>query len=105
MTENVGGGYNSNTGIFKAPVTGMYLFSLTLLSQGKGRYAQLQLIKNGNEIGRAFGGSDATNQSQTGSVTKLTYLEKNDEVYVKELPGYTGYLCGNGWTSFSGGLI
>ena len=61
-----------------------------------------QLVKNGNEIGRTFAGSDAANWAQMGSVTIVTQLEKGDEVYAKQMAGMTGDLHGDLYCSFSG---
>ena len=60
------------------------------------------LLKNGNEIGRTFAGSDASNWGQMGSVTIVTQLDKGDEVYAKQMAGRTGDLHGELYCSFSG---
>lgn len=105
MTDNVGGGYNNKTGIFRAPVPGVYLFSLTIMSPGKSQDAHLQLLKNGNEFNRAYCGSDASNWGNVGSITTFTHQEKGDEVYVRAFSRPVSNLYGNSWTSFSAGLI
>ena len=102
--DNVGDGFNGLTGIFRAPSRGKYLFFLSILSQSiKAKNVYTHLIKNGIEIGRIFAGSDASNWGQMGSVTIVTYLEKGEEVYLKEIG--TGYLHGNLYCSFSGAKI
>ena len=60
------------------------------------------LVKNGIDIGRVFAGSDVASWSQMGSVTIVTYLEKGDEVFSKQMTGYTGDLNGDLFCSFSG---
>lgn len=105
VVENVGDCYNEITGIFRATVSGMYQFSITMTSRGKGQYAHIQLMKNGKEIGRVFCGSDTTNWAQVGSLVIFTHLDVDDEVYARELPEHTGHLYGNNWCSFAGGLV
>ena len=63
------------------------------------------LFKNGIEIGRTFAGTHASDWPTCGSISKLTYLDENDQVYVKELSGYSGNVYGLSFTSFAGGLL
>lgn len=102
---NVGGGYSSSTGIFRAPMSGTYLFSLTILSKTKAKYAHIQLMKNDVELGRIFAGSEIATWVQTGAVTIATHLTEGDEVYTREFPDHTGHLHGNNYCSFSGVLL
>ena len=105
VTENIGESYDSHTGIFRAPVPGLYFFSVAVASEQKGKYVHPVLIKNGVEIGRIFAGTYASEWPASCSISKLTYLETNDQVYVKELSGYVANVYGNSFTSFSGGLL
>lgn len=105
VLENVGGGYSASTGIFRAPVSGTYLFSLTILSKGKAQYAHIQLMKNDTELGRAFAGSEVANWAQTGAIAIAEHLTEGDEVYTREFPGLTGHLLGENYCSFSGILL
>ena len=107
VTENVGAGYDSHTGIFRAPVPGLYFFSVTVASTEKSKNAHPVLFKNGVEIGRTFAGSNASDCPECGSFSRLTYLNKGDQVYVKEIEakGYIANVYGNGFTSFAGGLV
>lgn len=98
-------GYSSSTGIFSAPKTGLYLLSLTILSSTKGKYAHIQLMKDHEEIGRVFSGSDATGWPQSGTVTIATQLTEGDEVYAREFKDHTGHLHGADFCSFSGVLL
>ena len=91
--------------MFKARVEGLYLFSLTVLSNAKGQYAHIQLMKNGNELGKAFAGSDVANWGQTGTVTVTTYLKIGDEVFAREFADHTGNIHGYAYCSFSWALL
>ena len=101
----MGGGYSQATGIFRAVVPGLYQFSLSILSQSKSKYAHIQLMKNNGEIGRVFAGDAIAAYGQMGSVTIVTKLAEGDEVYAREFPSYTGYVHGDGYSSFSGVLL
>lgn len=105
VTEIVGGGYDSNTGIFRATVPGLYFFSVTVASEKKGEHVHPILFKNGIEIGRTFAGTEASEWPASGSIAKLVYLEENDQVYVKQLSGRTANVYGKSFSSFAGGLL
>lgn len=102
VVENTEDSYNKLTGIFRAPVSGMYLFSLSVMSEGTD-YVHTLLVKNGTEIGRIF--ADAVHYGQMGTITVVTHLEKGAEVYAKQMPGITGNMHGGHYCSFSGVLI
>ena len=80
---------------------------MTVASREKSKNVHPVLFKNGIEIGRTFAGSNASDWLACGSISKMTYLEKDDHVYVKEinLSGYTANMYGNAFTSFAGGLV
>lgn len=44
---NDGGGYDSGTGVFTAPITGIYTFCVTYKADGNGSARVLNLVKNG----------------------------------------------------------
>lgn len=102
VVENTGDGYNGFTGLFTAPVS---IFALSILSRQKHGYAHIKLMKNRIEIGRLFGGSDAGSWSQMGDVIILTHLEKDYEVYARQVPLFTGRLHVDFSCSFSGAPI
>ena len=75
------------------------------MSGSKAHCVHTQLVKNGVEIGRVFAGSEVAHWPQMGSVTIVTYLEKGDVVYSKQMSGLTGSLHGAMYCSFSGAKI
>ena len=62
-------------------------------------------MKNNEEIGRVFAGSDVASWAQSGSCTVTVKLVEGDEVYAREFPGHTGHLHGSSFYSFSGVLL
>ena len=101
----MGCAYSTVTGKFTANVPGLYLFSLSILSQGKNEWAHIQLMKNDGEIGRVFAGDAVARYGQMGSVVVITRLAEGDEVYAREFPDNTGYVHGGDYSSFSGVLL
>ncbi|CAG2192588.1 unnamed protein product [Mytilus edulis] len=53
---NVGGGYNTGTGYFTVPRTGLYLVSCKLRSQAN-RHLHVFLMKNHNKVALSYGGN------------------------------------------------
>ena len=105
IIDNAGDGYSQSTGVFRATVTGLYQFSLSILSLRKGKYAHIQLMKNEVEIGRIFAGDVVAQYGQMGTVTVNTKLAEGDEVYAREMPSNTGYIRGSSYCSFTGVLF
>ncbi|XP_073330700.1 complement C1q tumor necrosis factor-related protein 3-like [Pagrus major] len=79
---NIGDAYNSSTGVFTAPVAGVYYF--TLFYHAGGEHASiLWLFKNSEMIVRTSdqkAGSDLADSGGNGAVLQL---QKGDEVYVR----------------------
>ncbi|KAF4089554.1 hypothetical protein AMELA_G00067370 [Ameiurus melas] len=75
---NVGNGYDSNTGIFTAPVTGVYYIRFYAHCQTGYRMA-VSLYKNGNVQCSVFSDRPITNGNASNGIV-LT-LEKGDQLY------------------------
>ncbi|XP_063413026.1 complement C1q subcomponent subunit C-like [Mytilus trossulus] len=67
---NEGGGYNAHTGLFTAPVNGIYYFAVTFMAQSGNTH--LLLLKNNHEIARGYGDSTY----DIGSIVSSAYLKK-----------------------------
>lgn len=98
MLLNEGNGFLQHSGVFVAPVDGLYVFSISLMSRGK--EVQASIIKNGQSYARTF-----SNESfSQGSVSATMKLQAGDEVYVRcDHPSDT-VINGNGFSSFTGFL-
>ena len=105
IIENEGDGYSPITGVFRAPVAGIYQFSISILSQLKAKYAHIQLMKGETELGILFAGDNVAQNGQMGTITVNTRLAKGDEVFARELAGNTGYVHGGSFSSFTGVLL
>ena len=102
VVTNLGNGYDASTGVFTAPLDGVYqLLWTSLVYHGKNFYTYLTL----NEILVARNYASANSASDHASATQcvVIFMKTNDKVEIKIQDGYTGqYLYGGGWSSFSG---
>lgn len=99
---NVGNGYDTNFGLFQAPVSGYYQFVLTSQAYPNSYMVNLEMVRNGNMLCRAH----AATYGQEGFCVAMVYLNKGDDVWVRHYDGQGTYLYnGNRVPSFSGHLI
>lgn len=100
---NHGNGYHEQLGVFIAPETGIYIFSVTVMCQD-GRWIESNLMQNGNVIARI----SATEQSgvDQGAVTVAISAVAADEVWVDvDWPESGAKYYGGRYTLFSGFLL
>ncbi|VDI29729.1 Hypothetical predicted protein [Mytilus galloprovincialis] len=98
---NIGGGYDSSTGIFTAPRNGIYIFSCTIVSSG-GSDVQFQINKNDQFY---TGGYAARTNYGGQTVYSIIELKTGDQVYVKHRTGTVQKVSGNHHSTFSGYLL
>eukprot|EP00063_Salmo_salar_P072735 XP_014047570.1 PREDICTED: uncharacterized protein LOC106600603 [Salmo salar] len=78
---NIGNAYNPTTGIFTAPVRGLYLFRFYIFAWGDDSVPiTTALFKNGHQIAMAFARQAAGSVNSSNGVSLL--LEVGDVVYV-----------------------
>lgn len=84
---NVGSGYDSNTGKFRCPTSGVYVFQFhSVANQGKTIWTELW--HNGYYICSMYG--HTTGDYATGGNSVVLRLTKGDEVYVKAVDPTNG---------------
>ncbi|KAI4881181.1 hypothetical protein NFI96_026238 [Prochilodus magdalenae] len=100
---NVGNAYNVITGVFTAPVGGVYYFSFNLLGKSHKYWTSVRLFKNHEKVIESSTPPNWSHQYTVGGVT--LQLKKGDHVYLKLLTECEIYDDGNNHSTFSGFLI
>ncbi|KAL4217383.1 hypothetical protein ACF0H5_023834 [Mactra antiquata] len=82
LYTNIGSAYDTNTGIFNCPFSGIYLFQVhTMASQDKSSW--LELYHNSYYIFSLYGHSN--NEYGAASNSVILRLSKGDQVYVRSV--------------------
>ena len=99
---SVGSAYHNAHGTFTAPVSGVYVFTTSLLAFGTTSH-HAKLVKNGQELARIdFNDADSFDDS---SQTVIVELVKGDGIAVQNAD-YTGMVFfGYNYSTFSGFLL
>ncbi|XP_050986436.1 complement C1q-like protein 2, partial [Labeo rohita] len=100
--SNIGGGYDSNTGVFTAPVKGAYYFKFYGHCHG-GTTMAVSLLKNGQTQCSLHSWKPTSNSNASNGVV-LT-LETGDQIYTQLWPNTWVYDDPASYTSFGGFLI
>ena len=100
VTVNAGQGYNKFSGIFQAPVTGIYHFTSTVMSKS-GTSVHVNIVKNGAPIAWNFADFEGW---ESGSTTVIVELEAGDSVWVRDEDTGNRYLE-HFYNNFSGFLM
>ncbi|KAK3596759.1 hypothetical protein CHS0354_038758 [Potamilus streckersoni] len=99
---NEGNGYNPANGVFRAPVSGMYMLSITAMNR-EGDPVHVVLMNGDKELTRLFSGDIASGR-MVGAVSVPAILSENDNIFIKAIVMRAGFY-GQYFTSFSGVLI
>ncbi|XP_033751442.1 uncharacterized protein LOC117335511 [Pecten maximus] len=81
MFNTGGANYSTNTGVFRCPSAGIYVFSWSIFVR-KNQYIYTELVRNNDGIGSSLAGEDTISYT-AGSATAATHLEVGDEVWVR----------------------
>ncbi|KAH3849104.1 complement C1q-like protein 4 [Dreissena polymorpha] len=104
IITNVGSGYNQHLGGFTAPVSGMYVFMTTVMSQ-TGHNAHFQLLRNGHVVCNMYvGGKGYTYNHDASAGSFVLQLSKGDVVAIQNLDSGE-ILFGGHYSYFSGFLL
>ncbi|XP_036968467.1 complement C1q-like protein 4 [Acanthopagrus latus] len=100
---NIGDAYNSCTGVFTAPVAGVYYF--TFFYHAGGHHAsKLELFKNCEMIVRSSDHQSGADTADNGGNAVILELQQGDKVYVR-MPKNNFIWAAENSTSFSGFLL
>ncbi|XP_055997148.1 cerebellin-4-like [Ostrea edulis] len=101
ITNDVNG-LDPFTSVFRAPTSGLYLFSASIVNH-PGQEVRCAFVKNGNIIAQIYSGDSST--YSTGAKSVLLDLSTNDDVWIKITVYNDVHIDGNAWSSFMGVLI
>ncbi|XP_036383859.1 complement C1q-like protein 3 [Megalops cyprinoides] len=105
VVTNIGANYNPTTGMFTAPVKGVYFFSFTNFGyMSNGAHIGTTLYKNDEHIVSAFQYKTDNTEDVSSSAATLV-LEVGDQVYVRLPSGFKVYDDAHDRCSFSGFLL
>ncbi|XP_018543246.1 complement C1q-like protein 2 [Lates calcarifer] len=100
---NIGDAYNISTGVFEAPVDGVYYFIFFFRAEGK-HPSGLILCKNDNPVIMSDDGQASYDPADTGGNATVLELKKGDEVHMR-LPKGNHVWASERHTTFSGFLV
>jgi len=103
VVTNVGNAYNPHVGVFNAPVTGIYVFSVSLLSY-PGHTTGYRLYKNDDFLSNIYLQTPGAGQYESTSQTAVLQLNKGDDVTLRNMKS-DEMLHGNNYSTFAGFLV
>ncbi|WAQ94369.1 CO8A1-like protein [Mya arenaria] len=106
VVTNIGGAYDTQTGIYTAPVTGTYMFALNAVCAAR-NFLHLAIYKNNAPAFKVICDDLKGEIQHQGGGTTILRLQRGDRIYVTMMfpLGTVGEVRGNGMTSFSGYLL
>ncbi|XP_062386571.1 complement C1q-like protein 2 [Sardina pilchardus] len=107
ILTNIGDAYNPNTGIFTAPVSGVYYFSFTAFAhmQSSSILAGTALYKNGKLVVSVHELHQGEDNHEYASNSAVLELKAKDTVYIHLEEGRMVYDDYKGRTTFAGFLL
>nr|KAG5710430.1 hypothetical protein BaRGS_022248 [Batillaria attramentaria] len=101
---NLGDGYDNLTGIFTAPVAGVYEFTFKITHTPPGAL-HVFLVKNGHELAEAEANGDDREYPDRASSTVVVQLKVGNKVWVRRSDGDSTHIQGAFRSSFAGVLV
>ncbi|XP_048743710.1 heavy metal-binding protein HIP-like [Ostrea edulis] len=82
VTLNTGRGYDTRTGKFTAPESGIYSFTWTIATIAKNHFST-DIVINGRMVGFNHVNGARYSNYETASATAIINMEKNDKVWIR----------------------
>ena len=104
---NDGNHYNSYTGTFTVPQTGVYLLTFSFGIQSPNHWTEVRLVVNNREIVDAVGTVLGTFQRSSSANTAMIRLNQGESVWLENIITDSEVISEQGyrWTTFSGVLL
>ena len=103
VVTDIGDAYNAHGGIFIAPVSGIYIFSTTIMSSHKTN-SHFALKRNGTRVTQLYYHGNALYAYDTTGVTVVLELTKGDDISIVNLDADKD-VHGHHYSSFTGFLL
>ena len=104
VQHNIGNHYNSSTGIFTAPMDGIYQFNFFVMGDDTDNRFMVRLSINGGNNAQASSSSNA-NQYDTATLSMSFLLSENDTVAARYYGNKNAYDTAQIHNGFSGFLV
>lgn len=82
VVTNIGGHYNSYTGVFTAPQSGTYVFTFTVYCNAGG-YVSLELITNSYTFDGVLCNAEGADWYRTASSTAVKQIDQGDVIFIR----------------------
>ncbi|XP_077998033.1 uncharacterized protein LOC144451134 [Glandiceps talaboti] len=102
--SNDGNGYNTSTGKFTCPVSGMYYFMISAL-QHNSYNLHVCLMKNTTQLPCIHVRNSGGRQYGAASNSVIIDVDQGDEIWARLYSGYAVYSSGYEFTTFTGYLL
>ena len=103
VVVNLGNSFDEASGFFRAPVSGVYIFSVTSCSKTSD-WGVLNIVKDREVIGQVRSG-DADGYYDCNSEVTTSFVEVNSAVWVEMESGKSGIVNSKHWCSFIAVLV
>lgn len=108
VVTNIGGHFNRNTGVFTAPQSGTYVFTLTVYCNTEGGVI-LELMANSYMFDGVLCNAQGADWHRTASSTVVKQINQGDAIFIRTNHNYTSTAdvisFVNSQTSFAGWFL
>ncbi|XP_025088537.1 complement C1q and tumor necrosis factor-related protein 9A-like [Pomacea canaliculata] len=101
VITNLGNAYDASTGVFTAPISGLYTFHLVAMVPLQARNLDLAVIKGSIPVDHVYANSQSPDAQ--GSTQYTIHLTAGEMVWVQQVGG--DGVRGGDWTVFTGYLL
>ena len=89
VRTNAGNGYNKFSGLFTAPVSGLYTLTCSIMMNGPGAFASYEIIKNAEIVGTFIVDAEHSTEYRSSSMTVIVSLQVRDVLFVRTSSTFT----------------